>query len=81
LLRKIQELEEKLLETQLQLERVTDVAPPPDTPTSKTVFVKPAVPDLPPLLKIKGRTRLMMMFQALRSLFPSEVLLYATTAV
>jgi hypothetical protein len=32
------------------------------------------------LLKIKGRTRLMMMFQALRSLIPSEDLLYAITA-
>jgi hypothetical protein len=32
-------------------------------------------------LKIKRRTRLMMMFQALRSLIPSEDLLYATTAV
>jgi hypothetical protein len=71
LLRKIQELEEKLLETQLQLERVTDeklthmlsiqksptdktglgyVAPPTDTPsTSRTIFVKPTVPDPPPI--------------------------------
>jgi hypothetical protein len=103
LLRKIQELEKKLLETQLQLERVTNeklthmlsiqksptnkiglgyVAPPTDTPsTSKTVFVKHAVLEPPPLLKIKGRTRLMMMFQALKSLFPSEDLLYAITAV
>jgi hypothetical protein len=84
LLLRIQELEEKLLETQLQLERVTDekltrmlsihksptdktglgyVTPPTDTPyTSKTVFVKPVVPEPPPLLKIKGRTRLMIMF-------------------
>jgi hypothetical protein len=70
LLSKIQELEEKLLETHLQLEIVTDeklthmlsiqksatdktglgyVAPPSDTPsTSKTVFVKPTVPEPPP---------------------------------
>jgi hypothetical protein len=32
-------------------------------------------------LKIKGRTRLMMMFQALRSLLPSKDLLYAIIAV
>jgi hypothetical protein len=69
LLHRIQELEEKLLETQLQLERVTDeklthvlsiqksptdktgleyVAPSSDAPsTSKTVFVKPTVPEPP----------------------------------
>jgi hypothetical protein len=92
LLLRIQDLEEKLLETQLQLERVTDekltrmlsiqksptdktglgfVASSSDAPTSsKTVFVK-----------IKGRTRSTMMFQALRSLIPSEDLLYATTVV
>jgi hypothetical protein len=79
LLHKIQELEEKLLETQLQLERVTDeklthmlsiqknptdktglgyAAPPTDTPsTSKTVFVKPAVPN-PPLVEDKGKDKL-----------------------
>jgi len=77
LLRKIQELEEKLLETQFQLERVTDeklthmlsiqksptdktglryVAPPSDTPsTSRTVFVKPAVPEPPPTVEDKGK--------------------------
>jgi hypothetical protein len=32
-------------------------------------------------LKIKGRTRSMMMFQALRSLIPSEDLPYAITVV
>jgi hypothetical protein len=91
LLQKIQELDEKLLETQLQLERVTDeklthmlsiqksptdktglgyVAPPSGTPsTSRTVFVKPAVPESPPLLKIKGRTSLMEIFRALRGPF------------
>jgi hypothetical protein len=79
LLRKIQELEEKLLETQLQLERVTDeklthmlsiqksptnkaslgyVAPPTDThSTSRTVFVKPAVPDPPPTVEDKGKDK------------------------
>jgi DNA repair exonuclease SbcCD ATPase subunit len=84
LLRKIQELEEKLLETPLQLERVTDeklthmlsiqkspidktglgyVDPPSDTPsTSRTVFVSLQSQSLPPLLKIKGRTKLMEMF-------------------
>jgi hypothetical protein len=80
LLCKIQEPEEKLLETQLQLERVTDeklthmlsiqksptdktglgyVAPPSDTPsTSKTVFVKPAVPESPPTVKDKGKEKI-----------------------
>jgi hypothetical protein len=76
LLLKIQELEEKLLETQLQLERVTDekltrihksptdmtglgyVAPSSDTPfTSKTVFVKPAVPEPPPTVEDKGKDK------------------------
>jgi hypothetical protein len=92
LLFRIQELEEKHLETQLQLERVinekltrmlsiqkipTDktglryVAPSSDVPsTSKTVFVKPALPEPPPTLKIKGRTRSLEMFQALRSPLP-----------
>jgi hypothetical protein len=98
LLLKVQELEEKLLETQLQLERVTNekltrmlsiqkshndktglgyVASSSDVPSSsKTVFVKPTVPELPPLLKINRRKRLMMMFQALSSLIPSEDLLF-----
>jgi len=80
LLHKIQELEEKLLETQLQLERVTDeklacmmsiqksptnktglgyVAPPTDTPsTSKTVFVKPVVPEPPPPAKDKVKDKI-----------------------
>jgi hypothetical protein len=75
LLHRIQELEEKLLKTQLQLERVTDekltrmlsiqnsptdktdlgyVAPSSDAPsTSKTVFVKPAVPEPPPTTEDK----------------------------
>jgi len=48
------------------------VAPPSDTPsTSRTVFVKHAVPEPPLLLKIKGRKKLMEMFWALRSLLPS----------
>jgi len=103
LLLRVQELEEKLLETQLQLERVTDekltrmlsiqksptdktglgyVAPSSDAPsTSKTVFVKPTVPEPPLTVKDKGRTRSMMMFHALRSLIPSEDLPYAITAV
>jgi hypothetical protein len=73
LLLKVQELEEKLLETQLQLERVADekltrmlsiqkspndktglgyVAPSSDVPSSsKTVFVKPTVPELPPAVE------------------------------
>jgi hypothetical protein len=77
LLLRIQELEEKLLEMQLQLERVTDeklthmlsirksptdktgpgyVAPPTDAPsTSKTIFVKPAVPKPPPTVEDKGK--------------------------
>jgi hypothetical protein len=80
LLRKIQELEKKLLETQLQLERVIDeklthmlsiqksptdktglryVTPPSDTPsTSRIVFVKPAVPDPPPIIEDKGNDKL-----------------------
>jgi len=80
LLRKIQELEEKLLETQLQLERVTDeklthmlsiqksptdktglgyVAPLSDTPsTSRTVFVKPAVPEPHPTVEDKGKDKI-----------------------
>jgi hypothetical protein len=76
LLLRIQELEEKLLETQLQLERVTDekltrihksptdktglryVAPSSDAPsTSKTVFVKPAVPEPPPTVEDKGKDK------------------------
>jgi hypothetical protein len=77
LLHRIQELEEKLLETQLQLERVTDekligmlsiqksptdktglgyVAPSYNAPyTSKTVFVKFAVPEPPPTAEDKGK--------------------------
>jgi hypothetical protein len=75
LLLKIQDLDEKLLETQLQLERVTDekltrmlsiqksptdktglwyVAPS----TSKTVFVKPAVPEPPPIAEDKGKDKI-----------------------
>jgi hypothetical protein len=74
LLLRIQELEEKLLETQLQLERVTNeklthmlsiqksptdktglgyVAPS----TSKTVFVKHAVPEPPPTVEDKGKDK------------------------
>jgi hypothetical protein len=80
LLLKIQELEEKLLETQLQLERVTDekltrmlsiqksptdktglgyVTTSSDAPsTSKTVFVKPAVPEPPPTAEDKGKDKI-----------------------
>lgn len=80
LLLRIQELEEKLLETQLQLERVTNekltrmlsiqksptdktgleyVAPSSDAPsTSKTVFVKPAVPEPPPTADDKMKDKL-----------------------
>jgi hypothetical protein len=79
LLLKVQELEEKLLETQLQLERVTDekltrmlsiqkspndktglgyVASSSDVPsTSKTVFVKPTVPELPPTVEDKQKEK------------------------
>jgi hypothetical protein len=79
LLLKVQELEEKLLETQLQLERVTDekltrmlsiqkipndntclgyVASSSDVPsTSKTVFVKPTVPELPPAVEDKQKEK------------------------
>jgi hypothetical protein len=80
LLLRIQELQEKLLEMQLQLERVTDenltrmlsiqksptdktglgyVAPPTDTPsTSKTVFVKPTVPEPPLIAEDKGKDKI-----------------------
>jgi hypothetical protein len=80
LLLKIQDLEEKLLETQRQLERATDemltpmlsiqesptdktglgyVAHPSDTPsTSRTVFVKPAVPEPPPTVEDKREDKI-----------------------
>jgi hypothetical protein len=80
LLLRIQELEEKLLQIQLQLERVTDeklthmlsiqksptdktglgyVAPPTNTPsTSKTIFLKPAVPDPPPIAEDKRKDKI-----------------------
>jgi hypothetical protein len=79
LLLRVQELEEKLLETQLQLERVTDekltrmlsiqkiptdksglgyVAPFSNaSSTSKTVFVKPTVPEPPPTIEDKGKDK------------------------
>jgi len=79
LLLRIQELEEKLLETQLQLERVTDeklthmlsiqksptdktglgyVTLSSDAPsTSKTVFMKPPVLELPPTAEDKGKDK------------------------
>jgi len=79
LLFKVQELEEKLLETQLQLERVTDekltrmmsiqkspndktgfgyVASSSNVPSSsKTVFVKPTVPELPPAVEDKQKEK------------------------
>jgi hypothetical protein len=79
LLLKIQELEEKVLETQLQLERVTDekltrmlsiqksphdntglgyVASSSDVPSSsKTVFVPPTVPELPPVIEDKQKEK------------------------
>jgi NCAIR mutase (PurE)-related protein len=75
LLLKVQELKEKLLETQLQLERVTyekltrmlsiqkspndktclgNVASSSDVPSSsKTVFMKLTVPELPPAVEDK----------------------------
>jgi len=98
LLLRIQDLKEKLLETRLQLERVTDekltrmlsIQKSPTDKTglgyvapfsSKTIFLKLAVLEPPPLLKIKGRTRSMMMLQALRSLIPSKDLLYAIITV
>jgi predicted nuclease with TOPRIM domain len=77
LLLKIQDLQEKLLETQLQLERVTDeklthllsiqksptdktglrhVAPSSNIPsTSRTVFIKPIVPESSPIVVDKGK--------------------------
>jgi hypothetical protein len=72
LLLRIQELEEKLVETQLQLERVTNekltsmlsIQKSPTDKTglgyvapssSKTVFVKPAVPEPPPTVEDKGK--------------------------
>jgi len=80
LLLKIQGLEEKLLETQLQLERVTDeklthmlsiqksptdktvlgyVAPPSDIPsTSRTVFIKPTVPEPLATVVDKGKDKI-----------------------
>jgi hypothetical protein len=79
LLLNVQELEEKLLETELQLERVTDdkltrmlsiqksptdktglgyVAPSSDAPSSsKTVFMKPTVSELPPTVEDKGKDK------------------------
>jgi hypothetical protein len=79
LLHKVQELEEKVLETQLQLERVTDerltrmlsiqkspndktglgyVASSSDFPSSsKTIFVKPIVPELPPAVEDKQKEK------------------------
>jgi seryl-tRNA synthetase len=79
LLLKVQELEEKLLETQLQLERVTDekltrmlsihkspndktglgyVSPSSDVPSSsKTVFVKPTVPEPPSTVEDKKKEK------------------------
>jgi len=76
---KINELEERLLETQLQLERVSDeklthmlyiqkcptdktglgYIPSSDTPsTSKTIFVKPVIPDTPPPKVDKGKAKM-----------------------
>jgi len=64
---KINDLENRLLETQLQFERLTDeksptdktglgyVTPPSDiSSTSRTVFVKPTVPE-PPLTVVDKR--------------------------
>jgi hypothetical protein len=101
LLHKIQELEEKLLETQLQLERVTDekltrmlsiqksqtdktglgyVAPPSDTPfTSRSVFVKPAVPEPSPTIEDKDKLNGDIM--GTQKPFPSENLRYAITVI
>jgi hypothetical protein len=85
---KIQELEEKLLETQLQLERVTDERLvsgmqllPLTLPLPPRLFLLSLLSQILLLLKIKGRTSLMEMFRALRSPLPSEDLLYAITIV
>jgi hypothetical protein len=74
---KINDLEDRLLKTQLQLERVSEeklthmlsiqkcptdktrlgYVPPSiyDTPTSKTIFVKPVIPESPPPIVDKGK--------------------------
>jgi hypothetical protein len=58
LLLRIQELQEKLLETQLQLVRVTDEKLTDAPSTSKTVFVKPAVPEPPRTAEDKGKDKI-----------------------
>jgi len=102
LLLKIQDLEEKLLETQLQLERVTDeklthmlsiqksltdktglgyVAPPSDIPsTSRTVFVKPTVPEPPLTIMNKGKYVIGGHIPITQKPPPLDDLLYAITA-
>jgi hypothetical protein len=73
---KINDLEERLLETQLQLEKVSDekltrmfsiqkcptdktglgYVPTSNTSsTSKTIFVRPVIPESPPLIMDKGK--------------------------
>jgi hypothetical protein len=48
---------------------------------SKTVLLKPAVPESPPIAKEKEKDKVNDDVQALNSLLPSEDLLYAITAV
>jgi hypothetical protein len=58
------------------------VSPSTDTPsTSKTVFVKPAVPEPLPIAEDKGKDKINDDVPGLRSLIPSEDLLYAITMV
>jgi len=63
LLLRIQELEEKLLQIQLQLERVTDeklthMLSIQKSPTDKTIFLKPAVLDPPPIAEDKRKDKI-----------------------
>jgi hypothetical protein len=107
LLIKIQDLEENLLETQLQLDRVTNeklthmlsilkcqihktgldyVASTSDiTSTSKSVFVKPTVPEPPPTCVDKGKVVIgregLVDAKSLGSLLPKEALPYAISVV
>jgi hypothetical protein len=58
------------------------VAPSSDaTSTSKTVFVKPAVPEPPTTVEDKRKDKVNDDVPALRSLIPSKYLPYAITTV
>jgi hypothetical protein len=97
LLLKIQDLEEKLLETQLQLERVTDekltnMLSIQKCPTNKTglgyvasTSDSPQSPSLHPPAWIREKVSLeekvRLMQKSLRSLLPKEALPYATIVV